>query len=84
MAAASDFSFLVVPHTHWDREWYVPFEVFRLRLGPVVDVMLETLEFPGGSKYCHDGASLSPSSTPPPGVQGSDHCTWRGPRKSPD
>ena len=23
---------IVVSHTHWDREWYQPFEVFRLRL----------------------------------------------------
>ncbi len=29
--------FLVVPHTHWDREWYAPFEHFRLALGHVVD-----------------------------------------------
>ncbi|HUZ97882.1 MAG TPA: glycosyl hydrolase-related protein [Gaiellaceae bacterium] len=36
--------YLVVPHTHWDREWYLPFEVFRLRLGAVVDGVLDTLE----------------------------------------
>jgi alpha-mannosidase len=40
----SDFRYLVVPHTHWDREWYLPFEFFRLRLGAVVDGILETLE----------------------------------------
>jgi len=40
----SEFEYLVVPHTHWDREWYVPFEVFRLRLGTVVDGVLDTLE----------------------------------------
>jgi alpha-mannosidase len=40
----SDFRFLVVPHTHWDREWYLPFEAFRLRLGAVVDGVLDTLE----------------------------------------
>jgi alpha-mannosidase len=40
----SDFRYLVVPHTHWDREWYVPFEVFRLWLGGVVDRVLDTLE----------------------------------------
>jgi Glycosyl hydrolases family 38 N-terminal domain/Alpha mannosidase middle domain/Glycosyl hydrolases family 38 C-terminal beta sandwich domain len=40
----SDFRFLVVPHTHWDREWYLPFEQFRLRLGTVVDGVLDTLE----------------------------------------
>ena len=33
MAEVSDFRYLVVPHTHWDREWYLPFEQFRLRLG---------------------------------------------------
>ncbi len=44
MNAVSDFSYLVVPHTHWDREWYVPFEVFRLRLGAVVDDVLDVLE----------------------------------------
>jgi alpha-mannosidase len=44
LAEISDFRFLVVPHTHWDREWYLPFEQFRLRLGMVVDGVLETLE----------------------------------------
>jgi alpha-mannosidase len=44
MAEVSDFHFLVVPHTHWDREWYLPFEQFRLRLGAVVDGVLDTLE----------------------------------------
>jgi alpha-mannosidase len=44
VAEPSDFSYLVVTHTHWDREWYLPFEVFRLRLGSVVDGVLDTLE----------------------------------------
>jgi alpha-mannosidase len=44
VAEPSDFRFLVVPHTHWDREWYLPFEVFRLRLGATVDGVLDTLE----------------------------------------
>jgi alpha-mannosidase len=44
VAEPSDFRFLVVPHTHWDREWYLPFEQFRLRLGAVVDGVLDTLE----------------------------------------
>src|SRR5436309_8960567 len=44
MLTASDFRYLVVPHTHWDREWYVPFEVFRLRLGSVVEGVLDALE----------------------------------------
>ena len=44
MPEVSDFHYLVVPHTHWDREWYLPFEQFRLRLGAVVDGVLDTLE----------------------------------------
>ncbi|HZC74404.1 MAG TPA: hypothetical protein VE220_00395, partial [Gaiellaceae bacterium] len=44
MAQPGDFRYLVVPHTHWDREWYLPFEQFRLRLGAVVDGVLDTLD----------------------------------------
>jgi alpha-mannosidase len=42
--SAAHFRYLVVPHTHWDREWYLPFEQFRLRLGEVVDGVLDVLE----------------------------------------
>lgn len=31
----------VVPHTHWDRAWYIPFEEFRIRLVRTVDRLLE-------------------------------------------
>lgn len=31
-------------HTHWDREWYREYEVFRLRLVRVFDKVLEMLE----------------------------------------
>jgi alpha-mannosidase len=34
----------VVPHTHWDREWYDPFQTFRLRLVELVDGLLDLLE----------------------------------------
>ncbi len=34
----------VVPHTHWDREWYEPFASFRLRLVEVLDGLLALLE----------------------------------------
>ncbi len=34
----------VVPHTHWDREWYWPFEAFRGRLVEVIDSVLELLQ----------------------------------------
>ncbi len=35
----------VVCHTHWDREWYLPFEAFQDRL---VEVMDEVLDLVGG------------------------------------
>jgi mannosylglycerate hydrolase len=34
----------VVPHTHWDREWYEPFQTFRLKLVHLVDGLLDQLE----------------------------------------
>src|SRR5690606_6180090 len=34
----------VVPHTHWDREWYLPFQAFRLRLVRLLDDLLPELE----------------------------------------
>jgi alpha-mannosidase len=33
-----------VPHTHWDREWYSPFQTFRLRLVKLLDALLPMLE----------------------------------------
>jgi alpha-mannosidase len=54
-----DFRYLVVPHTHWDREWYLPFEVFRLRLGSVVDGVLDTLERdPSFTSFTLDGQAI--------------------------
>ncbi len=33
----------LVPHTHWDREWYRPFQSFRMQLVELVDSVLEML-----------------------------------------
>jgi len=35
---------IVVSHTHWDREWYLPFQRFRIRLVDMVDSLLEILD----------------------------------------
>ncbi len=59
MPEVSDFHYLVVPHTHWDREWYLPFEQFRLRLGAVVDGVLDTLESdPSFTSFTLDGQAI--------------------------
>src|SRR6516165_338781 len=34
----------IVPHTHWDREWYSPFQTFRMRLVKLLDRLLPLLE----------------------------------------
>ncbi|MBV8305281.1 MAG: alpha-mannosidase [Acidimicrobiia bacterium] len=46
----------VVPHTHWDREWYQPFQVFRLRLVDLLDDLLPRLEAdPSYARFLLDG-----------------------------
>ena len=37
---ASTFDVHVVPHTHWDREWYLPLGRFRQRLVALIDELL--------------------------------------------
>jgi alpha-mannosidase len=34
----------VISHTHWDREWYLPFEEFRIKLVDLIDRVLQILE----------------------------------------
>ena len=41
----------LVPHTHWDREWYAPFAEFRERLVAMMDTLLELAE--GGFPHFH-------------------------------
>ncbi len=46
----------VVPHTHWDREWYEPFQSFRMRLVGVLDDLLDLLERdPSYQRFLLDG-----------------------------
>jgi alpha-mannosidase len=42
---------VVVSHTHWDREWYLPFEAFRARLVRMMDALLDLLD--RDSEYRH-------------------------------
>src|SRR5260370_42448740 len=41
----------IVPHTHWDREWYSTFQTFRLRLVDLLDEFLPRLE--ADASYAH-------------------------------
>ena len=33
----------IISHTHWDREWYLTFQQFRLKLVRLVDDLLQLL-----------------------------------------
>ena len=45
----------LVPHTHWDREWYRPFQSFRMQLVDLVDRVLEMLEAEPAFAFTLDG-----------------------------
>ncbi|MFE3217370.1 glycoside hydrolase family 38 N-terminal domain-containing protein [Streptomyces antimycoticus] len=48
-------SAVFVPHFHWDREWYEPFQVFRHRLVQALDTVLETAEADPDFRFTVDG-----------------------------
>jgi mannosylglycerate hydrolase len=45
----------LVPHTHWDREWYEPFQVFRMRLVELIDQLLERMADDKRLRFTLDG-----------------------------
>ena len=45
----------LVVHTHWDREWYRPFQQFRARLVPLIDEVLDGL---AGAPFLLDGQAV--------------------------
>jgi mannosylglycerate hydrolase len=49
----------LISHTHWDREWYLTREQFRLRLVDLVDRVLDLLKADTGYAYFHlDGQTI--------------------------
>lgn len=57
--AASITTLLVVPHTHWDREWYQTFQQFRMRLVKCVNHLLLVLETdPDFTNFMLDGQTI--------------------------
>src|ERR1700722_15795431 len=46
----------IVPHTHWDREWYEPYQSFRMRLVEMLDKLIPILEHdPSYARFLLDG-----------------------------
>jgi hypothetical protein len=52
-------SVFVVPHTHWDREWYRTFQDYRLRLVDLMDALLDLLDAqPDYRSFLLDGQTV--------------------------
>ncbi len=49
----------LVPHTHWDREWYEPFQTFRARLVELVDQLLERMDNDARLRFTLDGQAAT-------------------------
>ncbi|WP_037285961.1 alpha-mannosidase [Saccharibacillus sacchari] len=49
----------VISHTHWDREWYLPYESHHLRLTTLMNELMDTLEQDERYRYFHlDGQTI--------------------------
>lgn len=59
MEATRPNEIVIVPHTHWDREWYEPHDVFRLRLVHMLDGLLDTLEREPDYRFTLDGQAAA-------------------------
>ena len=58
-AATGRTHFILIPHTHWDREWYLPQEVFRQRLVRLLDRLQDLLEAdPSYQSFHLDGQTI--------------------------
>jgi len=49
---------ILVPTTHWDREWYRTFQAFRARLVDTIDRVLELMETDPGYTFLLDGQTI--------------------------
>ncbi|HEU4680319.1 MAG TPA: glycosyl hydrolase-related protein [Gemmatimonadales bacterium] len=51
-------TFHLIPHTHWDREWYLPESAFLARLVPTVDDLVLRLESEPELAFLLDGQTV--------------------------
>jgi len=50
---------IIVPETHWDREWYLPFQEYRARLVIMMDKLLNILKTdPDYKNFTFDGQTI--------------------------
>jgi 2-O-(6-phospho-alpha-D-mannosyl)-D-glycerate hydrolase len=57
--SGSRYTFHLIPHTHWDREWYLPRAAFLGRLVPALDDLIDRLERqPAFHSFLLDGQTV--------------------------
>ncbi len=57
--SGSRYTFHLIPHTHWDREWYLPRAAFLARLVPALDDLIDRLERqPAFRSFLLDGQTV--------------------------
>ncbi|MDP3911845.1 MAG: glycoside hydrolase family 38 C-terminal domain-containing protein [Gemmatimonadales bacterium] len=53
------YIFHLIPHTHWDREWYLPRAAFQARLIPMIDDLIARLQNDGALRsFLLDGQTV--------------------------
>ena len=57
-AALTEQTVYIVPHTHWDREWYAPFQTFRAQLVELWDELLRLTETDPDFRFLMDGQTV--------------------------
>ena len=56
---SEQLNIILVPHTHWDREWYQTFQQFRMRLVHAIDRLLDILDRdPAFTHFMLDGQTV--------------------------
>ena len=50
--------YCIISHTHWDREWYIPLENFRMRLVDLMDHLLDILDNDPGYRFHLDAQTI--------------------------
>lgn len=50
--------YCVISHTHWDREWYIPLENFRMRLVDLIDHLIDILKKDHGYRFHLDAQTI--------------------------
>ena len=49
----------IISHTHWDREWYLPYEKHHMLYIEMMDTLIDTMEKDQEYKYFHlDGQTI--------------------------